>query len=104
VIGVGDFKEVKRETAELSIPEPGKRIQYCGHVVKVERVIPRVKPVRIHGIVRYGAIQIVLPRDCVDKPAYVIVYVLSDKERLSPSVESLERAPTGRTPLIRVTN
>jgi hypothetical protein len=101
VVVVG-YREVKRETAELSIPEPGKRIQYYGHVVRVERFIPRVKPVRIHGVVRYGAIQIVLPRDCVDRPAYVIVYVLSDREKLylpEPSVSP----PSGRTPLIKVT-
>jgi hypothetical protein len=93
-----EFREVKREVAELNIPEPGKRIVYYGHVVRVERVIPRVKPFRIRGITRYGAIQIILPRDCVDKPAYVIVYVLSDREKgFLP-----EGSP--RTPLVRVTN
>jgi hypothetical protein len=91
VIGV-DFREVKREVAELHIPEPGKRITYYGGVVKVERVIPRVKPFRIRGVTRYGAIQIILPRDCVDKPAYVIVYVLSESDKWFP-----------RTPLIKVT-
>jgi hypothetical protein len=86
-----DFKEIKEEVAELDIPDPGKRIRYCGHVIRVERVIPRVKPLRMHGVLRYGSIQIILPKDCVDKPAYVIVYVLSDKEKLSPSIESLEK-------------
>jgi len=103
-LGIGvDYREVKRETVELSIPEPGKRIEYYGAVVKVERVIPRVKPVRVHGIVRYGAIQIILPRDCVDKPAYVVVYVLSEKDKLSRSIESFERKDyEPKTPLYKV--
>jgi hypothetical protein len=106
VIGVTDYREVKRETAELYVPEPGFRIRYYGPVVKVERVIPRVKPVRIHGIVRYGAIQIILPRDCVDKPAYVIVYILSDKEKLGSESQLSSERPEDRSrnPLIRVIN
>jgi hypothetical protein len=88
-----EHREVKYETTELHIPEPGKRILYCGHVVRVERVIPRVKPLKYRGVVRYGSIQIVLPRECVDKPAFVVVYVLMEKEKLYEP----------RTPLIRVT-
>jgi hypothetical protein len=79
-----EFREVKRETARLSIPEPGKRIDYYGCVVRVERVIPRVKPFRLKGVVRYGAVQIILPKEAVDKPAYVVVYVLCDTEQYMP--------------------
>jgi hypothetical protein len=86
------FREVKREFAELHIPEPGKRITYCGCVIKVERFIPRVKPFKVRGIIRYGAVQIILPKEAVDKPVYAIVYVLSESEKWYP-----------RTPLIKVT-
>jgi hypothetical protein len=92
---VENFRRVEHETTELHIPEPGKRITYYGDVVKVERVIPRVKAVRVNGVVRYGAIQIILPKECIDKPAYVKVYILSDKDKL-------KSGETPRTPLIRV--
>jgi hypothetical protein len=95
-----EFREVKEENAELSIPEPGFRLKYYGHVVRVERVIPRVKPFKIKGHVRYGTIQIILPKQCVDKPAYVIVYVLTDKEQLMPSYRPPETI--GRTLLEKV--
>ncbi len=97
-------KEVKHETVELYIPEPGRRIRYYGDVVKVERVIPRVKAYRIRGVVRYGSIQIILPRECVGKPAYVIVYVLGETDKLGSEVidEDQYRLRKERTPLIRV--
>jgi hypothetical protein len=86
-----DYRKVKEDCTELSIPEPGFRVRYYGHVLRVERVIHRVKPFKIRGVVRYGCIQIVLPKESVDKPAYVIVYVLSDKEQLKTSARPLER-------------
>jgi hypothetical protein len=94
-----DFREIKRETAQLNIPDPGKRITYYGCVIRVERVIPRVKPFRIRGVTRYGAVQIVLPKEAVDKPAYVIVYVLCDKDQYF-----VPETSAGRSPLVKVTS
>jgi hypothetical protein len=101
---VEGYREVKRETAELYIPEPGKRIHYLGSVIKVERFIPQVKALRINGVVRYGSIQIVLPRDCVGKPVYVVAYVINEVGKLGSEVISEDQFKLrGRTPIIRVT-
>jgi hypothetical protein len=104
VVVVSGYREVVRGKAELYIPEPGKRVRYLGDVVKVERVIPRVKALRINGVPRYGSIQIILPKDCIGKPAYVIVYVLNEVDKLGRELMSegeyvLKRE---RTPIIRV--
>jgi hypothetical protein len=93
------YKKTTREVTELSIPE-GRRVLYYGHVVKVERFYHRVKPLKIKGKVRYGTVQIVFPKDCVNRPVYVVAYVLLDSEKLGESYTPSERS--GRLPLIRV--
>jgi hypothetical protein len=100
---VDGHREVVQGKAELYIPEPGKRVRYFGDVIKVERVIPRVKALRINGVPRYGAIQIILPKDCIGKPAYVIVYVLNEVDKLGSEVVDEDKLKLrGGTPIIRV--
>jgi len=100
---VDGYREVEQRKAELYIPEPGKRVKYLGDVVKVERVIPRVKALRINGVPRYGSIQIILPKDCIGKPAYAVVYVLNEVDKLgSEVIDEDEFKLRGRTPIIRV--
>ncbi len=89
--------EIRHEIAELAIPE-GRRVHYYGHVIRVEKIVARVKPLKIKGKVKYGSIQIILPKEAVDRPVYVIAYVLLDTEKL-------RETPTprpGRLPLVRV--
>jgi hypothetical protein len=100
---VDGYREVKQGKTELYIPEPGKRVRYLGDVVKVERVIPRVKALRINGVPRYGSIQIILPKDCIGKPAYVVVYVLNEVDKLGGEIISEDEFKLRRTtPIIRV--
>jgi hypothetical protein len=101
VVVVEGHREVKREIAELYIPEPGRRVYYLGNVVKVERFIPRVKAFRVNGVDRYGAVQILLPKDCIGKPVYAIVYVIVDELGSEVIDESKFRLRRG-TPLLKV--
>jgi hypothetical protein len=59
------------------------------HVVKFEKLVNRIKPLRFKGVLRYGLIQVVVPKDFVDRPAFVVIYVFRER-------------PYQRTPLLRV--
>jgi hypothetical protein len=50
-----------------------------GVVKRIEKYIEKVKPLRIKGRERYGLVQVVVPREYVGKPAYVVVYVLEEE-------------------------
>jgi len=49
-------------------------------VVKFEKLVPRVKPLRMRGRLRYGLVQVVLPKEYVERPAFVVVYILTEKK------------------------
>jgi hypothetical protein len=97
---VSKLREVKHEFKELSIPE-GRRVLYFGNVVKVERFYHRVKPLKIKGKVRYGTVQIIFPKDCVNRPVYIIAYVLLDSEKLGESYTPSATRP-GKLPLEKI--
>jgi hypothetical protein len=49
------------------------------NVVRFDKVVSKIKPLRSKGELRYGIIQTVVPKDFVGCPALVIIYVLRDK-------------------------
>jgi len=51
-----------------------------GHVVMIERIVERIKPLRKRGVLRYGLIQIVVPKQYVNRPAFVVIYIMQEKE------------------------
>jgi hypothetical protein len=55
----------------------------------IEKYVSRIKPLRMKGVVRYGLIQVVVPKEYIDRPAFVVVYVMQER-------------PFQRTPLVRV--
>lgn len=93
------YKKTTHEFRELSIPEPSRRNIYYGHVVRVERFYHRIKPLKIKGKVRYGTVQIVFPKDCVERPVYIIAYVLTETEKFGESPIPMR---SGRLPLEKI--
>jgi hypothetical protein len=59
------------------------------HVVRFEKLVNRIKPLRFRGVLRYGLIQVVLPKDFVDRPAFVVVYVFREKPYQLTSLEKV---------------
>ena len=51
-----------------------------GHVVMIERIVERIKPLRKRGVLRYGLVQIVVPKQYVNRPAFVVIYIMQEKE------------------------
>jgi hypothetical protein len=51
-----------------------------GHVVMIERIVNRIKPLRKRGVLKYGLIQIVVPKQYVNRPAFAVIYIMLEKE------------------------
>jgi hypothetical protein len=60
-----------------------------GHVVMIEKYVSRIKPLRLRGVTRYGLIQVVVSKEYIDRPAFVVIYVMREK-------------PFQRTPLEKI--
>ena len=48
-------------------------------VKRIDKYIAKVRPFRIKGRERYGLVQVVVPREYIGKPAYVVIYILEEE-------------------------
>lgn len=60
-----------------------------GHVVMIERIVERIKPLRKRGVLRYGLIQIVVPKQFVNRPAFAVVYIMQEREYQRKPLEKI---------------